>query len=55
MSRLAIAVRSGRAALVVLDNDFLEIPRSGIPITETPAFRSDCHSVTQIVKVCAAR
>ena len=55
VSRLAIAVRTGRAALVVFDNDFLQIPRSGIPITETPAFRNACRPVTPIVKVCVSR
>ena len=54
VNRLAIAVRTGRAALVV-STTTSQIPRSGIPITETPAFRNECRPATQIVKVCVAR
>jgi len=52
MKQLASNVRRGRAALVVLNDDFLQIPPSGTPITQKPAYRKLCHPLTDVVDLC---
>jgi hypothetical protein len=52
LAALANNVRHGEAALVVLNDEFLQIAPSGTPITETPAFKSHCRPLTEIVDLC---
>jgi 4-amino-4-deoxy-L-arabinose transferase-like glycosyltransferase len=54
LQSLADAVHTGQAALVVLDDSFLQIPKSGPAITELPAFQSDCRPLTKVVDLCAS-
>lgn len=52
LESLARAVARGKTTLVILDNDFLQIPRRGAPITETAPFKRLCHPATRIVTLC---
>jgi Dolichyl-phosphate-mannose-protein mannosyltransferase len=52
MRDLARRVRDGDASLVILSGDFLEIPTVGVPLTETPPFRSSCQPAGSILTIC---
>ena len=55
MARLADAVGHGKAALVIFNSEFLEIPSHGTPTTESPAFRTTCRPINTIVTICDRR
>ncbi len=52
VSNLEQAVRNGQATLVTLNEAFLEIPQSGVPVTEKPGFRNECRPLTRVVVIC---
>jgi hypothetical protein len=54
MQKLAEDVHAGQAALVVLDDSFLEIPKSGPAISDLPAFNGECRPLTSVVDLCVA-
>ena len=55
VSSLATSVRNGDAALVTLDETFLEIPATGLPIAQQPTFKNECRLLTKVVFLCARR